>query len=200
MKLNKPRFLILHHTNGIYGNPNYDSSGVTFEQVNEYHKRKWNFKSSLGYYIAYQYFIDWSGKITQGRADTDIGAHTLRMNDKSIGICLSGNFSRIGKNNLPSWEQQESLRNLIIRLMKKYDIPLSKVVEHSFFSNTDCAGKNITKEWINTLLKEKLKNDEEIKIELLTKQIGILQKLIQIYTKLYRLLFAKKVGGRDRED
>jgi len=119
---NRVKWLILHHTAGIARNPNYDSYNSTFEQVDAYHKSLWNFKSELGHFIGYQFFIEWSGKITQGRSETETGAHTIGQNNNSIGICLAGNFSRIGEHNLPSREQQESLRNLLISLMKKQSI------------------------------------------------------------------------------
>src|SRR3990167_2600728 len=68
--LNDPRYIIIHHGAGP----------LNFEQVNEYHKNKWGFRSSLGYYIGYQYFISYSGRVYQGRADNEEGAHTLMFN------------------------------------------------------------------------------------------------------------------------
>jgi len=199
MKINTPRFLVLHHIGGTSSNPSFDSSVNTFEQVNRYHKGKWHFKSSLGYYIAYQYFIDWSGKLAQGRADTDIGAHVIGMNDKSIGICLAGNFDRIGEHNRPSEAQVIALKQLLRHLMLKYDIPVTKVVGHRFFSQTACPGRNFNDVDIRLLASKAIATDEAEKIELLKKQIGIIQKLIALYTKILRL-FKNKVGGKDKED
>ena len=198
MKTNTPRFLIIHHIGGTSSNPSFDSSVNTFEQVNEYHKGKWYFKSSLGYYIAYQYFISWDGNLKQGRADTDEGAHTLGMNTSSLAICLAGNFSRIGANSVPSDAQVIALKQLLRHLMLKYDIPVTKVVGHRFFSSTACPGQNFSDKRIRELAAEAIATDEAEKIELLKKQIGIIQKLIALYTKILRLF--SKVGSKNRED
>ena len=73
--------IIIHHGGGW----------LDFKSVNAYHKSKWGFRSSLGYYIGYQYFINRDGRVHQGRADNEEGAHTRRYNKRTIGICLMGN-------------------------------------------------------------------------------------------------------------
>ncbi len=199
MKTNKPNFLILHHTAGIYANPGYDSSDMTLSQINEYHKSLRFNKSIFGYYAGYHYIIFKDGTLKQTRYENEMGCHTIGKNFNSLGICLVGNFSRIGENRFPSLEQQESFKNLLIRLMNKYDIPLSKVVGHRYFSQTECPGKNIGKKWIEQLLEEQLEESEDIKIELLKKEISLLQKLLALYTKILRL-FSKVVLKGDKED
>ena len=82
--LNDPRYIIIHHGAGQ----------LNFEQVNEYHKGKWGFKSSLGYYIGYGYFISYSGRVYQGRADNEEQAATIGYNKQSINICLQGKFHK----------------------------------------------------------------------------------------------------------
>ena len=199
MKTNKCKWIILHHIGGTSSNPSFDSSVNTFEQVNEYHKGKWYFRSSLGYYIAYQYFLDWQGNKKQGRADTDEGCDCIGMNTSSIAICLAGNFSRIGEHNRPSDAQVIALKQLLRHLLLKYDIPVTKVVGHRYFSSTACPGQNFSDKRIRELAAEAIATDEAEKIELLKKQIGIIQKLIALYTKILRLF--NKVGGiKDFED
>ena len=199
MKTNKCKWIILHHIGGTSSNPSFDSSVNTFEQVNEYHKGKWYFRSSLGYYIAYQYFLDWQGNKKQGRADTDEGCHCIGMNTSSLAICLAGNFSRIGANSVPSDAQVIALKQLLRHLMLKYDIPVTKVVGHRYFSSTLCPGRNFNDVDIRLLASKAIATDEAEKIKLLTKQIGILQKLIALYTKILRL-FSKVVFKGDKED
>lgn len=148
MSTNKPQFLIIHHTGGTDTNPKEDTSHHTFEVVNEWHKQMWNFKSSLGFFIGYQYFIDKTGKVTQGRADTDEGAHTIGKNLSSLGICLAGNFDVTE----PTKEQIEALKTLCKAKMSQYSISLDNVVPHRKFAIKSCYGSRLSDAWIKNLL------------------------------------------------
>ena len=61
--MNTPQWVIVHHTGPTAYDPKADTSHHTFEDVNEYHRQKWDFKSSLGYYIGYHYFIEKDGTV-----------------------------------------------------------------------------------------------------------------------------------------
>lgn len=149
--MNKPKFLIVHHTGGTDLNPKEDTSNHTFEVVNAWHKKLWNFKSSKGHYIGYHYFIDKAGKLTNGRADTDEGAHTIGKNNSSIGICLAGNFDVT----MPTKEQIETLKILLRVKMTEYGIPLENIVPHRKFANKSCYGTKLSDDWVaNILIKE----------------------------------------------
>lgn len=152
---NKPEYIILHHTGGTDAQPLADTSHHTFDGVDAWHKQLWNFKSSLGHYIGYHYFIEKNGALTQGRADTDTGAHTRGWNDKSIGICLAGNFDRPKDqpNHFPTDRQINTLKNLLEKLRAEYDIKHDKIVPHRFFANKTCYGTNIPDNWDEELLK-----------------------------------------------
>lgn len=81
--MNKPKKIIIHHEAGNNG----------FESVNREAKKEWNFKSSLGYYIEYQWYYDKKKGWIQGRSEDEEGAHTLGgWNRKSIGVCFQGNY------------------------------------------------------------------------------------------------------------
>lgn len=147
--MNKPQYLIIHHTGGTDTNPKEDTSHHTFEIVNEWHKKLWNFKSSLGFYIGYHYFIDKNGKVTQGRADTDEGAHTIGKNNSSLGICLAGNFDVT----TPTQAQITALKALISSKMTKYQIEINGVVPHRHFANKSCYGSKLSDTWAQDLLK-----------------------------------------------
>ena len=57
--LKKPTFLCLHHTGLSHSkNPNQ------FYSNNNYHKALWQFKSSLGYYLGYNYEISKRSTVT----------------------------------------------------------------------------------------------------------------------------------------
>ena len=181
MRINKPKWAILHHQAG-----NSD-----FESVNKDHRNNpkvWRGKlSSLGYAIGYQYYISKIGQIHQGRADTDEGAHCVGMNVSSIGICLQGNFSVEGE--LPTDIQKRTLRDLLLVLMERHNIPASHIVPHRYFSRTECYGLNLKNDWAQQLVAVELqKSDDKKDIELLKKKITIIEKMIRVYVKLLALL------------
>jgi len=124
--MNVPRWIVVHHTGGTKNDPLANTSHHTFDIVNYHHKQLWNFRSSLGHYIGYHYFIDATGKVTQGRADYDEGAHTRGYNRSSIGICLAGNFD----STVPTVAQEKALKRLLLQLTEKHNIPKSAVVPH----------------------------------------------------------------------
>ena len=125
--LNDPKYIIIHHGAGL----------LNFEQVNEYHKSKWGFRSILNFYIGYQYFISYSGRVYQGRVDNEEGAHTIGYNKQSIGICLQGNMEI----EEPTLAQLTALEKLVKEKKARYNI---KVVNgHRDFSSTSCPGRNL---------------------------------------------------------
>ena len=86
--------------------------------------------------------------MTQGRADTDEGAHTKGKNNSSIGICLAGNFDA----KKPTKAQERALIDLMKTLTTKYSIPSENVVPHRKFSNKTCYGRNLSNTWAADLL------------------------------------------------
>lgn len=169
----KAQFLILHHEMGSNG----------FKGVNAYHKKLWNFRSSLGGYCGYHYYIDKTGKIWQARADTDIGAHCRAggMNFKSIGICLEGNLEATK----PTPAQKDALWAILKRLLIKHAIPISNLKAHKEIGNTACPGKYGMK-----LLEEFRKPQKECKTQLLAKDkiIETLKSEVEILkTKLDKI-------------
>lgn len=190
---NKPAWIIIHHLGGVAGNPSADTSKHTFEDVNAWHKSLRFYVSNSGYSIGYHYFIDWQGKLFWGREDTEEGCHCVGKNTDSIGIGLAGNFSRIGENNTPSQAQADRLKELVVGLMKKYNIPIVRVVPHRMFSQTECYGKNLTDKWIQGLISGPVLEDEKLE-ELLRTKMTLIEKIIQIMVKIQRLLQTSKAG------
>lgn len=140
---NKPEYLIVHHTAT-------SRDRTTFGAVNNYHRKLWNFKSTLGYYCGYHYFITADGTITHARAENEVGAHTRqqRMNWRSIAICLTGNFD----NEEPTSKQKESLAVILSILMAKYGIPRENIVPHRHFAPKSCFGKRLPDDWASKLV------------------------------------------------
>lgn len=189
MRINKPKWIILHH----------EAASNGFRSVNKWHRDNpqiWlGHYSSLGFAIGYHYYIDKTGVVHQGRINSEEGAHCVGMNLKSIGICLEGDFN----NYLPTGLQEKALKNLGTDLMKKHNIPLSNVVPHRHFARRDCYGKLLTDDWGRKLMKKVLElqmaatwgNEEEIK-QLMEKQITIMQMLHTIVIRIINRIIVVK--------
>lgn len=118
---NNPDKVIIHHTASAGMNPQYDA-------VNTYHiQQGWG-------EIGYNLFIEKSGQIKMGRWQFREGAHTINENQRSIGICLAGEFDT----EEPTQAQLDSLD----RLLKDEVLPIHG---HYEFANKSCPGKNIIK-------------------------------------------------------
>jgi len=99
--------------------------------------------------IGYHYVIEPSGEVRKGRPDNKLGVHTVGYNHNSLGICLSGNFSKEN----PTDEQVYSLQELLLGLSKAHRIPLENIISHREVSNTQCYGNNLTNDWARNLIK-----------------------------------------------
>jgi len=135
--MKKPDYACLHHS-GVSHEKNKDQ----FKANNAYHRAKWNFKSSLGYYLGYNYEISAKGKVRQARADGETTAAVWQegMNDgRCVHICLDGNFD-IEK---PTAQQIYALRDLLKRLKTEHGIKSTNFKYHSDFANKTCPGKNL---------------------------------------------------------
>lgn len=156
--INKPRFLVIHHTGGTDANPLADTSGQTFDIVNQYHKERFGLdvKSSLGFYIGYHYFIDKKGVVTRGRDDEDEGVHCNQSQDKksmnlqSIGICLAGNFDAT----LPTPAQVASLKQLLKDKHQQWNIPVANIYPHRHWAPKTCYGRKLSDSWAADLIKD----------------------------------------------
>jgi len=138
--LAKPQKIIIHH----------ESGWLTFNGVDIWHRQKWGFKSSLGFYCGYQYFIERNGTFKQARRDNEEGAHTVSsqypahyLNRTSIGICLMGNG--VEKDFTP--EQYRALKELVDKKTQEYGIPKKEVYGHRDFSLTVCPSDVLYK-WV----------------------------------------------------
>src|SRR3990167_7232831 len=116
-----PNKIIWHHSADA-------SAGPQFFKINEDHKAKWNFASSLGYFGGYHYLIEKDGKVFQYRADDEVGAHDLGENIGSIGICLAGNFDA----ELPTKQQEQALAPLLKTILTKWKIRHNRIDPHRF--------------------------------------------------------------------
>ncbi len=158
--MNTPKFLIVHHTGGTDANPLFDTSNQTMEQVAAWHKAKgWDG-------IGYNWFIEKSGLLKKGRDETKTGAHTVGYNDKSIGICLAGNFDAT----MPTEAQKLTLARLLRDKMTQYSLTKQSIVPHRKFATKTCYGRKLSDTWAMDLIEEEMVNLTIKKSQLLKAQ------------------------------
>ena len=136
MKLVKEniRYIIVHQSA-----TNRDTT--TFEKIKKFHLYQ-----GMGN-IAYHYFIENDGKTRRGRNESTAGTHTKasNMNEKSIGVCLAGDFDKED----PTQRQLSSLNTVLRMLVAKYKIEIPNVLGHREVpgSATECPGDSLN-EWL----------------------------------------------------
>jgi|TARA_R100000750_G_C2311241_1_gene82553 N-acetyl-anhydromuramyl-L-alanine amidase AmpD len=91
--------------------------------------REWHVKENGWYDIGYHYIITRDGVIESARSEELQGSHALKVNFRSIGICMIGgyNYKNEWDNNF-THEQWVALKALLLNLIKKYDI--IKIIGH----------------------------------------------------------------------
>jgi len=144
--LSGPKHIVIHHGGGSW----------SFNQVNNSHKT-WKrkdgtiipgFKSSLGFWCGYHYFIEYSGRVYQARQDNEEGAHCVGKtprywNRNSIGICLQGNTE---KEQATEFQLRE-LAKLLDKKKEEYGITDKEIYGHREIQNTLCPGRHLWK-WL----------------------------------------------------
>jgi len=121
----------------------YDGTGNNFASVDNWHKQKWGFKSSIGFYCGYHYFLQLDCKLFQARADNEEGAHCVEKarpgywNKNSIGVCVMGDNTKFTE------EMKVELKKLLDRLRIKHGIPFSEIYVHKNIKPTVCPGSKI---------------------------------------------------------
>lgn len=136
-------YVMLHHTA-----VSHSKNKNQFDANNSYHKAKWGVKSSMGFYLGYNYEISYHGKVKQARKDGEqtVACYQGSMNDgRCIHIVLDGNFDT----EKPSPSQIYALRDLLRKLVKKHDI--KDIYGHRDFAVKTCPGKNIDIKWLKGL-------------------------------------------------
>ncbi len=133
MLTNNPNKLIVHHSAS-------QLEGEQLTQINEWHKERDFYLSSLGFFVGYHYVISQAGVVTQTRLITDEGCHTIGQNTQSIGICLEGDFD-VQQVTPP---QEKALAQLCVKLCAAYKIPYTEIFPHRHFKQTDCYGSNLS--------------------------------------------------------
>ena len=111
MSMNKPREIIIHCS------ATKENQNVSVAQISEMHKQR-GFNM-----IGYHYYITKDGLAHKGRPEGMIGAHCLKHNAISIGICYEGGLDKLGKpKDTRTDRQKEALIKLINDIKSRYKI------------------------------------------------------------------------------
>jgi|TARA_R110002126_G_scaffold105902_1_gene240527 N-acetylmuramoyl-L-alanine amidase len=102
--------------------------------------------------VGYHYIVHLDGKISKGRRDSILGAHTKGQNTDSLGICYVGGMDEDNyqPKDTRTCAQKESLAALLLTLKHLYND--SVVHGHRDFSNKACPSFDATEEykWISS--------------------------------------------------
>lgn len=139
--LENPKKIIVHHTH----NPE-----LTLLTTHKLHQEKFKWAG-----VGYNYLIEKDSEIFEARG-MYVGAHAKGHNIESIGIALVGNFDDF----VPSNNQLESLIELCIYLMFKYDIEPNKILGHRELQGVtkSCPGNKFNMDEFRELLKRRIEN------------------------------------------
>ena len=69
------------------------SMDIGAKEIDLWHRRDKGYNG-----IGYHFVIRRNGKVEKGREQEEIGAHTFKYNDKSIGVCLVGGVTETNVN------------------------------------------------------------------------------------------------------
>ena len=143
--------IVLHHS----VTPQNWNITKTLSVIDKEHKKDHPHKNGAGYHISYHFCIFPSGEVIDTRPVNEVGFHAgnYPVNLVSIGVCLIGNF----ENDLPTEKQSSALKSLLKSLIAQYGIKPENIKLHKEvrLNPTACPGKNVTHEYIDSLLKQK---------------------------------------------
>lgn len=122
--LDRINLIVVHHSASI---------GQTAQDYARYHVLSKGWAA-----IGYHFVIERNGTIIQANPLTAISNHTAGQNSRSIGICLSGDFTR----QKPSYQQLNSLKKLIAHLRRQFPQQL-QVAGHRDHGQTSCPGHHL---------------------------------------------------------
>jgi len=141
-----PDGIVIHHSAtdtdiGLY------ADAAFLDRVHE--TRGWGLRyGQRVYHIGYHYVILPDGTVQPGRPEWMPGAHTTSYNHY-LGICLIGDFSdREAQTKHPTTAQIEALINLVVKQMRRHNIPASRLFRHCDLGATECPGAGVPWEQI----------------------------------------------------
>lgn len=174
--------ICIHHTGDSRKNHPYQ-----FLIVDNYHKQKWDMRSSLGFYGGYNYLIEPTGYCMQYRKEGEETAAVIGYNKDSIHICMAGDFNV----EMPTTGQIETLKKMLFEKMKTYFLTIKDIYYHrDLQENRNCPGDLIGKDWIKNLLEPAIlpPEDKEKVDNLIIQKMTIIQQILALIQRLKELL------------
>ena len=164
--MSKISYIALHHSGGTLSNNLAPSQNITWEQVDAAHKEKYHvyanswsaYRSILGHWGGYNFFIDKGGNIKQFRAIGEETAAQKSYNFNTVSICLAGNFSNATEHPTPFQITAMSvlIRDILNKNLSQYavmvgteiNVPFANIMPHrSFGADTECYGTLLDSAW-----------------------------------------------------
>lgn len=199
------RNIAIHHAGGFASNPYGSSRGLTWQNVNEAHKARWNFESMFipGSYGGYNFIYDPKDhSFHQFRAIGEETAAQIGYNFDTLSICIIGNYSIVPGSTLPADRMDEQIEKDIalftleliagnfsgikIAPNTKIDLSILRAFPHRHYQpGTECYGTALTDSWIQNVLS---KYTLEPHSQTLQERLGMLQQLLALYMKLNALI------------
>jgi len=163
---NFPTEVILHHSASLVDN---------FNSIQSYHITD---PEHLWENVGYHWIIERGGALKQGRPENYHGAHVKEdgVNSRSIGICLCGDIDK----KLPDEGQIATLKNLLYRISKQYNISPDNVYPHRHYALNasgkpykSCFGNLLKDDFGSNLLKEELAKDSSVLVSGTTAEVPV---------------------------
>jgi N-acetyl-anhydromuramyl-L-alanine amidase AmpD len=130
--MRKINSIVIHHSAG--------TQETSLEAIILMHRRRG--MQTIGYHhYIFKENGKWVGK--RGRRDAQVGAHAKGFNERSLGICLAGNY----ENQVPEEESLDILVDTIAKWCSLYSIPVEEIYGHRQVGTTAtvCPGANLFK-------------------------------------------------------
>lgn len=212
-KLNSPKRVITHHSNGTPWNPLVPTQHHTVFIIDDDHATKWpGFTSRLFrrsdnnelFHSGYHWVINSNdGFATQTRGYNEEGAHCIGQNTSSVGVLFIGNFTE-GSGERPLEPGLKTWREKVWPDIHKNfpNITQNDIVPHRRYATKDCHGSSLSDTFFRDKLFDELPVDEKQKeIDNLNAQITIYQSLVQLLiaelTKLVQFMSGRRLSLKE---
>lgn len=147
--------------------------------VNNYHRDLWNSKSSLGFYVGYNEFVDIDGKRTKTRAEGEETMAVIGHNqDGTYHVCFALDGDKQSFN-----DKQKQVYLEIREEHSEKTLTLHKSIQ----KNRTCPGGYISLFYLEGLTRLKETTEDERK-KLLRQYVTLLGVLEKLYKKLLALI------------
>ena len=196
--MNRPTKVIWHHSGGIDADPCLSTQHHTVDTIDDWHKTRWpGFQSRVyinkkgaGWHVGYHLVVDTRlGTITQCRAFSEEGAHTIGMNTRAIGVLVIGNYDvcspdQIDSDAYPLINKAWEMCNTAIPALEIRDN-----VPHRKYANKSCFGTKYDDTFIQRVLTGGLVD---------TQEIVLMKKVVELLEQLVANLMVQFTGRRQK--